>query len=142
MGTRSLTRVYDGFDPKAKPIVCLYRQYDGYPEGAGKDLAEFLRPFTIVNGLGRDTAKVANGMHCLAAQLVAHFKTEPGGFYLYEPDTTDCGEEFEYRIRGEAGKPIQIEAVEVVGNEKYELVFKGTPDEFLAFIAKSADASV
>ena len=41
MGTRSLTFVYN--DNK-KPIINLYRQYDGYPSGHGAELAEFLAP--------------------------------------------------------------------------------------------------
>jgi len=37
MGTRSLTYVYDN----KEPLVCMYRQFDGYPSGHGKELAEF-----------------------------------------------------------------------------------------------------
>ena len=95
MGTRSLTFVYDG----ETPIINMYRQYDGYPTGHGAELAEFLAPFTLVNGLGIDeTRKVANGMGCLAAQLVANFKDEAGGFYLYPTSAVDCGQDYEYHI--------------------------------------------
>jgi hypothetical protein len=38
MGTRSLTFVYE----ENKPVVNMYRQYDGYIEGHGRELAEFL----------------------------------------------------------------------------------------------------
>ena len=80
MGTRSLTYVYED----NTPIICMYRQYDGYMSGHGQELAEFLAPFTVVNGLGMgDNAGIANGMGCLAAQLVAHFKVGAGQFYLY-----------------------------------------------------------
>ena len=37
-------------------------------------------------------------MDCLAAQLIAHFKKEAGGFYLYSAGTRDCGEEYIYTI--------------------------------------------
>ena len=95
MGTRSLTFVYDG----QEPIINMYRQYDGYPTGHGAELAEFLAPFTLVNGLGiNETRKVANGMGCLAAQLVANFKGEAGGFYLYPTSAVDCGQDYEYHI--------------------------------------------
>ena len=35
-------------------------------------------------------------MDCLAAQLVAHFKTGPGGFYIYPADCDD--EEYNYDV--------------------------------------------
>ena len=87
MGTRSLTYVYDNNEP----IVCMYRQFDGYPSGHGKELAEFLKPIEIVNGLrpGGDENKIANGAGCLAAQMVAHFKDEPGGIYLQSVTNQD-----------------------------------------------------
>ena len=71
MGTRSLTFVYDG----KEPMINMYRQYDGYPSGHGSNLAEFLNSFdAIVNGISvGDNRKIANGMGCLAAQLIAHF---------------------------------------------------------------------
>ena len=71
MGTRSLTFVTEN---EAMPILCMYRQMDGYPSGHGADLAEFLAPIKMVNGLGSDAESVANGTGCLAAQIVAHFK--------------------------------------------------------------------
>ena len=49
MGTRSLTFVYDG----KEPMINMYRQYDGYPQGHGKELADFLNSGTMVNGFGQ-----------------------------------------------------------------------------------------
>lgn len=97
MGTRALTFVYDSND---KPIVNLYRQYDGYPTGHGAELAEFLSQFAaITNGIAvGDTRRTANGMGCLAAQLVAHFKDSVGGFYIYSVDSTECGQDYEYHV--------------------------------------------
>jgi len=99
MGTRSLTYVYGG-DRETKPLMCLYRQYDGYPAGHGQELIDFLKPIKLVNGLGPDNKqKVANGMGCLAAQLIANFKDGPGQFYLHEPVLDqDSGQEYEYHI--------------------------------------------
>jgi hypothetical protein len=95
MGTRSLTFVYDG----ETPIINMYRQYDGYPTGHGAEIAEFLAPFHMVNGMQLDEKrKVANGMGCLAAQLVANFKESAGGFYLYPTSAVDCGQDYEYHI--------------------------------------------
>ena len=39
MGTRSLTYVYDDYSVNT-PIMCMYRQYDGYPTGHGAELSE------------------------------------------------------------------------------------------------------
>lgn len=98
MGTRSLTIVKDQDN---KPIIKMYRQYDGYPSVHGQELAEFLKGIRIVNGIGSDRDKIANGMNCLAAQIVAHFKQEVGGFYLHPPTRSKrgaYGEEYTYTV--------------------------------------------
>jgi hypothetical protein len=78
----------------------MYRQFDGYPSGHGAELSVFLNSFeAITSGIEiGDKRKLANGMGCLAAQLVAHFKTDAGGFYLYPVNSKDCGQEYEYHI--------------------------------------------
>ena len=60
----------------------LYRQYDGYPEGHGTDLLNFLKGMNLVNGINSKNIKlrISNGMDCLAAQIVAHYKQQPGYF--------------------------------------------------------------
>lgn len=75
----------------------MYGQYDGYPEGYGKDLINFIKPFTLVNGLSiiQDNESIANGMDCFAAQLIAHFKTKPGGYYIVSADNTEY---YEYHL--------------------------------------------
>ncbi len=102
MGTRCLTIIYD----HGKPIVNLYRQYDGYPSGHGAELAEFLGQFAaITNGISmNETRKTANGMGCLAAQLVAHFKQSVGGFYIHSVDATECGQDYEYHVYEKNGE--------------------------------------
>lgn len=116
MGTRSLTFVFDdGFD---KPICCIYRQFDGYPTGLGAELKAFLKDFTIVNGIGaKDPKHFANGMGCLAAQLVKHLKTAVGNVYLYPTDSTDCGEDYVYTIKQAQGK--LLISVTEIHSEKY-----------------------
>ena len=96
MSTRSLTRVKDD----GKVILTMYRHLDGYVEGGhGDELVTFLEGMVIVDGLsvGVNHPKVANGMGCLAAQLVSHFKTAPGDIYIYPEDSDD--EEYNYQIR-------------------------------------------
>ena len=48
MGTRCLTVFKNA---KNKEIAVLYRQYDGYLDGHGAELADFLKNKKIVNGL-------------------------------------------------------------------------------------------
>jgi hypothetical protein len=129
MGTRSITK----FIEEGKEICVLYRQFDGYPEGHGKELAEFLQNMPIVNGYGDDTIKQANGVGCLAAQVVSHFKTKVGGFYLYPPKTHDIGEEFIYSVSGKPGdcEPT-IEIKEAGwGEEKDKILIKDKASEVL-----------
>lgn len=96
MGTRSLTII---LDEERTEICVLYRQYDGYPTGHGAELKNFLSEFKIVNGYGsNDLSKTANGMGCLAAQIIGHFKSGIGGFYLYPAESRDCGEEYIYTV--------------------------------------------
>lgn len=118
MGTRSLTYVYDGRDTKnTQALLCMYRQFDGYPTGAGQEIADFAKGFTIVNGFGPDQDDaldtIANGAGCFAAQLVAHFKKRVGGFYLRVADPKrDDGQEFEYHLFVQERVPVQIKCYE------------------------------
>ena len=120
MGTRSLTFVYD--DDNTTPIINLYRQYDGYMQGHGRDLANFLSGKRITNGIAGDSTNTANGMGCLAAQLVAECKTEVGNFYLYPTSAKDCGQDYEYHVYKNR---VKVEHAYGGG-----LVFDGTWDEF------------
>ena len=124
MGTRSLTFVYED----TQKVLCMYRQFDGYPSGHGRELATFLNGFVdVVNGIRiGDTRKIANGMGCLAAQLVANFKAGVGGFYLYPTSTKDAGQEYEYHVYAE-----KVVVKETYDNNK--TIFTGTWAEFSKF---------
>ena len=65
MGTRCLTIIHD----EAVPLISMRRQFDGYLSGHGIELATFLLDMKIVNGLGLERKRVANGAGCLAAQM-------------------------------------------------------------------------
>jgi hypothetical protein len=122
MGTRSLTYVYKG----ETPIVCMYRQYDGYPTGHGAELADFLTSGKIVNGLSRETDRVFNGMGCLAAQMIAEFKKTPGGFYIHEVNLKqDSWQDYEYHVYD--GK------VKITEPRQTEIIFEGTWQEFAEY---------
>lgn len=79
MGTRAVTKV---LNEDKEVILNMYSQFDGYPDGLGRSLIEFLKKIKMVNGISfNEERKVANGMGCLAAQLVIEFKKEAGGYY-------------------------------------------------------------
>ena len=82
MGTRSITTV---LDDNGNKIIEMYKQYDGYPSGLGKELVDFIKAGVLVNGYGNSSQKEFNGISCFAAQLVEHFKDGVGGVYLHAP---------------------------------------------------------
>jgi hypothetical protein len=136
MGTRSLTIMKEAFNKTAPvtEIAVLYRQYDGHLDSHGQELAEFLSQFAIVNGISlAEKRKIANGGSCLAAQIVAHFKTEAGGFYLHPAGTRDADEEYRYTVLAIPDNPIWLTAEEGYGSE-WETLFEGTPQTYLLWV--------
>jgi hypothetical protein len=122
MGTRSLTYVYEG----ETPIICMYRQYDGYPEGHGQELANFLNELAIGEGISGspELFTYANGMGCLAAQMIVNFKKSPGGFYIHPVDLNqDCWQEYEYHVYEK----------HVVVKNPTEVIFDGYWSDFLTW---------
>lgn len=84
MGTSGLTVV---LDEDNKPITGIYFQSDGYPEGFGITTAKLINK-TIVNGipLNNKSFDIANGMECLAAQLIRDLKQDIGLVYIISPN--------------------------------------------------------
>lgn len=144
MGTRSLTTFIEKYrDEKTQKVkqvklVTMYRQFDGYPKGMGMDLAEFLSKGKLVNGISvAETELVFNGMGCLAAQAVAHFKDGPGSIYLHRGGTINCWENYRYEvIQTEGSKDIIIRCYDA-SNRKW--IFEGTPTEFMEQIEQVAE---
>ena len=138
MGTRSLTRVIkrqsgldfaEGHKHPEKACVNMYRHYDGYPKGHGIELAEFLRDFRVVNGLGSDLPdKIANGMGCLAAQLIAYMKDGPGNVYVESPDSKRSDLEYAYYVWVVENKDIWISIFDTF-DEK--CIFVGKPEKLI-----------
>ena len=119
MGTRSLTFVYDG----DVPVINIYRQYDGYPSGHGHELAQFLDSKTLVNGYGEQNDFDANGMGCLAAQLIVQLKHGVGGIYIYPVSSTDCFQDYEYHVYED----------KVIVKDPTAVIFEGTWEDFAQF---------
>lgn len=145
MGTRSLTHVHDEDD---KCFFTFYKQHDGYPEGWGKELAEFLDGFRVVNGLSGDEGKIANGMSCLAAQIIAEFKEEAGQFYIYKAGAKGCGEEFVYRVKlgpaamskGKFPRPQNLVRL-ICEDSGGTLLFEGDPTAYATFLKDQETAA-
>ena len=99
MGTRSLIHFYDGtlgFDNEDPPILCtVYQQYDGYIDGVGEYLLEFIKSGT----LGSPSDRYFNGMGCLAAQYIAETKEGAGNLYIEPPGATGRDEEYVYVVK-------------------------------------------
>ena len=86
MGTRSTITFYEKRDDKLIPYVNIYQQYDGYLEGVGKELCEWLEDKIIVNGFSYfDKRNIANGVGCLVAQFISDKKKRSWKF-LYIPN--------------------------------------------------------
>lgn len=138
MGTRSLTHVIDNDFGDPRHILTVYRQYDGYLDGHGRDLAEFISSRKFVNGISGDPTEVFNGAGCFAAALVAYLKTlrnggageiEAGGVYIHPLDSPP--EEFNYTVTI-AGPEVSLK----VTDWQDTTLFEGTPDEFLVQISQ------
>lgn len=140
MGTRCLTHIKEG----DKTLVTVYRQFDGYPDGHGAELAKFLSERTLVNGLNPNKGtQLVNGAPDLAAQFVTVFKLAQGddmagGIYIDPPDTFDVGEEFTYTVHvpsvsqiNDGETDINVTVVKFFGDGKP--AFEGGVEEFAAW---------
>jgi len=134
MATRALINFVDREDgvtfsehPGVDKIhVQIYNHYDGYPSGLGVTLADYLRDFTIVNGLSSGQGKVANGLGCLAARVVSYLKDEPGNVYLYKPGERNW-EDYEYFVWCKEGHGVWISIFDYDNN----CIFVGKPDKLI-----------
>lgn len=108
MGTRARVNVFD----RNQLIVSIYRQMDGYPDGLGREVADFSGKMKIINGIsGEKAGEAANGMGCFAAQLIRHLKDSIGSVYIRDTGPKSQGEEFSYNLHNRDGK-IWIDALE------------------------------
>jgi len=139
MGTRSLTRIIprqeglsfnEGHEKSKLAHVNMYRQFDGYPGGHGLELAEFLKDFNIINGIGGDAelGTHANGSGCLAAQMIKHFKEEVGNIYLYPADDDRGWEEYIYTVYPKENEPVYISIWSVF---EERCIFVGHPEDLI-----------
>lgn len=140
MGTRSKTSFIEKIGDKRKHLVSVYQQYDGYVEGVGYEIANYILSKKIVNGISGDTKDKANGFGCLIAQFIRDFKTDVGGLYIVDEQAT---QEYNYNIIFDSdlyfngdfftdkntNDYFEIEVID--WNE--QVIFKGTLKELLEF---------
>lgn len=106
MSTDAVTKFADDGDVA---FCAFYTQCDGHPTQHGEALKAFLKDFKVVDGLGMEVHdNIANGVECLAAQAIAHFKDGPGHTYMVHADAQDSDYNYAYIITAEAGKPIHL----------------------------------
>lgn len=142
MGTRYLTTIYDTAFGERNLIANVYGQWDGYPTGHGAELAKFLDTRQMCNGLSGTTVLdkngalrvYANGAGCLAAQLVATLKTEPGGIYLVPGDeNTDHGQDYTYIVSADH------ESIHVEVRSLGKTLYAGDVPGFVEFCKRGPD---
>jgi len=124
MGTRSLVH----FQENGETFCTVYQQFDGYPDGVGKQIFDLLDEVTLVNGIPCDGGgPYANGVGCLAAQYIARHKEGAGGLYLYRPDANDCWEEYTYFVNVEAD-------YDDIRNSKIKVTISVNDDQFVGTV--------
>ena len=119
MSTRALVNIVQrqegrSFSKTLKPSAIhtqVYNHYDGHPERLGVTLASYLKSYDIRNGIPNDytglQSPMANGIGCLAAQLVSYLKEEPGNVYL-QPAVNPNWEDYVYYVWVKEGSRIMI----------------------------------
>lgn len=119
MGTRATVSIRN----EDTHLVSFYFQLDGYPSGVGMDLHDFLSGITLINGICGNAAlgTHANGIGCLAAQMIKHFKENIGGVYIIPESDAGCGQYHYDVIFHTKGVVDELKAITVNGEVFYSL---------------------
>jgi len=158
MGTRSITTVRSRWvderqeEPEElSPHAHIYRHWDGYLDGHGQWLADFLEGFKVGNGglIGdaKGDPKYSNGPGQLTSMLISKLHVDG-----HEPDIQggeecpEMGQEFHYVIDVDFGMRGGVITVTVFegpmtffgagGDECNEQVFRGSVEEYLEWLPK------
>ncbi len=121
MGTRSLTH----FIEKEEIFCTVYRQFDGYPSGHGKDIKNCLGGKEIVNGYQNRKTQI-NGIKSAAAMLIATVAspTETGSIYIERAGVSGVWEDYVYHI-SERGNGLHLKVDSFGGT-----IFDGPLNDF------------
>lgn len=146
MSTKSIIRFKEEKnDGSISTLSTIYQHYDGYLDGVGIKLANWLRNKKILNGISFGISKedftYANGPGCLVAQFIKEFKTEIGGLYIYPEDCENQDYNYDVVFNYDTwvfspawGRPAS-ECVKIaVSSFDEPPFFSGTIDEFIEYI--------
>jgi hypothetical protein len=120
-------------------VMTMFNMSDSYPSGLGNDLHEFLKGMQITRGISLSRVpdqKTANGMECLAAQLVARFKTGVGGIYIYSPEIVETDAQFIYVLNQAKSKEDLFATADVWMrvfegyHPKFKMIFDGLAKDY------------
>lgn len=137
MGTHCLT-IFEGYH--GHRLATVYRSMDGYPECHGRELADLLVGYRLVNGITRadrqqweNGLRVANGFQDLAGQVLAGLFTNTpdkrpllGSFYLVGNSETEA--EYVYIVRHDPVKGLELEVRR--DSPRGQLLYLGRPALF------------
>lgn len=143
MGTRCVTVITHNWDgDEVVHDASIYRHWDGYLDGHGQWLADFLEDAVVTNG-AIEGDKNFNGPGRLASGIVAALVADG-----HDPDLQGqniiCGQEYEYHIHvkyGANGGKLSVRVLDgpmtafgCGGEDCTNEVFKGTVEEYRDFI--------
>ena len=84
-----------------KPMLAVYKHWDGYPNGLGKKLESIINGGKLTNGLSGSPkmGEAFNGAGCLFASIIALLKEGPGDVYMTGLESVgQSGEDYIYEI--------------------------------------------
>lgn len=131
MGTRS-TIVFKAND---KPVLTLYKQFDGYINGLGKEIAHFLKEVKLVNGIpyGKENELIANGIGDLALLFVKEMKEHSGNLYAIPYEKFGV-ESYNYQIEGKTDE-FDADIIErIVVTKDGDVIFDGSLKDYIVFV--------
>jgi len=106
MSTNCTTKIVEITNGVEEVLVNMYRHYDGGENIHGYELVQFLQSLTLIQNMGTKVGgNTAYGAGCLAAKMIAHFKTETGYVYLVPEHRTAT---YHYTVFVYDGKTVRL----------------------------------
>ena len=162
MATRGMVRFAKreegvSFNKHPKEVYAqIYHHYDSYSDLLGVGIAKFLSDIRVVNGIGSHKGdRLANGMGCLAAQVLTHLKLarhypnrisperdeiQEGNVYLDAPNEKRGDIEYCYYVWSDYDKGIWMSIFAGFGYpEDFKCIFVGKPEKLIEKYDKERD---
>lgn len=97
MGTRCITHVYQMPHLGGEIVASFYRQFDGYYEGHGKDITDWLKDKKLTNGWSSNKNYESGLWFNRSGQMVIELMHQVGNLELEKTDESRT-EEFTYYV--------------------------------------------